>query len=91
MTSIAHPRRAGANPLRRWRALHQVTQEALAQVMRVHPSMVSQWEKQRAAPTLEHFDQLQRHTGIDVTTLLRFFVRPVRSSQIAVQSTDDQP
>lgn len=62
------------NPLRRWRHHHRVTQGQLAAVMHVHPSVVSQWEQHRSVPTLERFDHLQRHTGIGVHVLLRFFV-----------------
>lgn len=63
-----------SNPLRRWRVLHHVTQAQLAADMRVHPSVVSQWEKHHCVPSLERFHELQRHTGIAVHSLLRFFV-----------------
>lgn len=63
-----------SNPLRRWRVHNKITQAVLAGAMRVHPSVVSQWEQRRAVPSLERFNLLHRHTGIAVHVLLRFFI-----------------
>lgn len=65
---------AASNPLRRWRLQHHVTQARLAADLHVHASMVSQWEKGRAVPSLQKFHELHCHTGIAVHGLLRFFV-----------------
>lgn len=62
-----------ANPLRRWRVHNSVTQADLGAAMDVSASQISQWEKHRSVPTLEHFHRLHRHTGIGVHVLLRFF------------------
>jgi transcriptional regulator with XRE-family HTH domain len=62
-----------ANPLRRWRLHQHVTQAELALALGVTSSLISQWEKHRSVPTLEHFHRLYRHTGISVYVLLRFF------------------
>lgn len=87
MSPIQHTAR---NPLRRWRQQHGVTQAQLAGDMRVHPSVVSQWETGRSIPSLDKFDGLYRRTGIAVHDLLRFFVPPpasVRSTGVVVPFT----
>jgi transcriptional regulator with XRE-family HTH domain len=85
MSSAVHN---ATNPLRRWRLQHRVTQAQLAEAVDVHPTTVSQWEKRRAVPSLETFGKLQRHTGIAMHTLLRFFVplpTPIQDGGVVVQ------
>lgn len=71
--SVQTHKTAASNPLRRWRVQHRITQAQLAIDIDVHASMVSQWERRYAVPSLERFHVLQRHTGIAVHSLLHFF------------------
>jgi len=65
---------SSSNPLRRWRKKNGVTQAQLAADLKVHPTIVSQWEAGRCAPSLPRFFALVRRTGLPSTLLLRYFV-----------------
>ncbi|WP_084542894.1 helix-turn-helix domain-containing protein [Deinococcus murrayi] len=62
-------RRLGAN-LRRYRAAHGLSQEALAELLQVHRTYIGGLERGERNPTLQSVERLSERLGVDPLQLL---------------------
>lgn len=58
------------HPLAQWRALNNVTQEALAGELGVTSTTVYRWEHKRRAPRRKDLEKIAEHTGLSASQIL---------------------
>lgn len=60
------------HPLRNWRERHGLSQQAVADMLKVDDLTVSRWECGHTEPQKRHWDQIERITGMTRSQFLGF-------------------
>jgi transcriptional regulator with XRE-family HTH domain len=60
------------HPLKAWRDDKRLSQEAVAEILRVKPMTVSRWERGSHLPNKKHWIDIEKATGIAPSQLVEF-------------------